>query len=126
MRRRDLCFCAASGVEHMDIPFLDVGGVAAAAQSITIPRARLLADAVAAGTLDYVRLVECRRRDGDAVSSEAEIIIVDLDIQRPQLVENDIRAERVAVVLEPADDAYPEVCAAWRFSVRAAFELAGR
>ena len=46
------------------------------------------------------------------MSSEAEIIIVDLDIQRPQLVENDIRhVERVAVVLEPADDTYPEVLA---------------
>jgi hypothetical protein len=92
----------------MEPVFLDPGGGPVAAQSFKVARARDLVDAVASGVLDYVRLVECRRRDADSADGEAEIIVVDLDVQRPQLTVNDIR---VAVILEADDGTYPEVLA---------------
>lgn len=96
----------------MEQTFLDPGGRPVDAQSFTIARARDLAESIGSSVLDFVRLVECRRRDAGAGRGEAEIIILDLDIQRPQLTANDIRrVERVAVVLEPGDAAYPEVLA---------------
>jgi hypothetical protein len=96
----------------MELIFLEAGGVPVDAQSLQIARARNLADAVASGALDYVRIVECRRRDASPGNGGAEIIILDLDIQRPQLTVNDIRrVERVAVILETDDDTYPEVLA---------------
>jgi hypothetical protein len=96
----------------MELTFLEAGGVPVDAQSLQLARARNLADAVASGALDYVRIVECRRRDGSPGKGGAEIIILDLDIQRPQLTVNDIRrVERVAVILETDDDTYPEVLA---------------
>jgi Prokaryotic E2 family A/Prokaryotic homologs of the JAB domain/ThiF family len=96
----------------MEPTFLDPGGIAVDPRSLSVPRARELADAVASGTLDFVRLVDCRCRSAESAGGEAEIIVVDLDIQRPQLIVNDIRrVERVAVVLERGDDSYPEVLA---------------
>src|SRR5437870_714423 len=96
----------------MEPIFLDPGGVPVDAQSLKISRARELVGAVASGALDFVRLVECKRRDADSAGGEAEIIVFDLDIQRPQLTVNDIRrTERVAVSLEIDDDTYPEVLA---------------
>jgi Prokaryotic E2 family A/Prokaryotic homologs of the JAB domain/ThiF family len=92
--------------------FLDAGGIPVDTASLKIPRAHLLVDALARDTLDFARLVEYRRRDAGAGDSAAEIIVVDLDIQRPQLTVNDIRhVERVAVILQADDDNYPEVLA---------------
>ncbi|MGO9109825.1 MAG: Mov34/MPN/PAD-1 family protein [Thermoguttaceae bacterium] len=89
-----------------------MGGIPVDAHSLKIPRARMLVDAVANGTLDFVRLVECKRRDASSGDGDAEIIVVDLDIQRPQLTVNNIRRiERVAVMLQNDDDTYPEVLA---------------
>ncbi len=94
----------------MEQTFLDPGGVPVDAQSLTIPRARDLADVLASGVLDFVHIVEFRRREAEAAGKETEIIIVDLEIQRPQRTVNGIqRVERVAVVLEPGDVTYPEV-----------------
>lgn len=96
----------------MEAAFLEPGGNPVDARSIAIPRARNLAEAVASGTLDFVRLVECRRRDADLGGGDAEIIVVDLDIQRPQITVNDIRrVERIAIVIEANDATYPEVLA---------------
>ena len=82
----------------MEPVFLDAGGTPVDAQSLKIARARMLVDAVAGGTLDFVRLVECRRRDASSGDGEAEIVILDLDIQRAQLTVNDIRrTERVGL-----------------------------
>ena len=93
--------------------FLDAGGIPVDTASLKIRDAHaLLVDAIASGTLDFVRLVECRRRDASSGDGDAEIIVVDLDIQRPQLTVNDIRhVERVAVILQVDDDTYPEVLA---------------
>jgi len=96
----------------MELIFLDAGGVPMDAQSLQLARARSLAEAVASGALDYVRIVECRRRDASPGNGGAEVIILDLDIERPQLTVNDIRSvERVAVILETDDETYPEVLA---------------
>lgn len=96
----------------MEPSFLDPGGIAVDAKSLTFPRARDLVKAVAGGALDFVRLVECRCRSAGSAGGEAEIIVVDLDVQRPQLAVNDIRRiERVAIILEADDDTYPEVLA---------------
>jgi hypothetical protein len=96
----------------MEPNFLDIGGAPVDAMSLTIARARDLASVVAGATLDYVRLVECRRRSAGAGGGVAEIVVVDLDVQRPQLAVNDIRrVERVALVVEQDDDTYPEVLA---------------
>ena len=96
----------------MEQTFLDPSGTPVDAQSFTIPRARDLADALGSGVLDFVRLVECKRCDAGSADGEAEIIVLDLDVQRPQLTVNDIRrVERVAVVLEADDASYPDVLA---------------
>lgn len=96
----------------MKPPFLDAGGVLVARQAFAIPRARDLVTAVTGGALDFVRLVECRCRSADSGQRQAEIIVLDLDVQRPQLTANDIRlVERIATIFEPDDDTYPEVLA---------------
>jgi hypothetical protein len=96
----------------MEPTFLDPGGVPVDASSLKIVRARVLADAIAAGALDYVHLVECRRREADAVSGSAEIIVVEVVVQRPQITVHDIRREeRIAVILEDSDAFYPEIVA---------------
>jgi hypothetical protein len=96
----------------MEPIFFDAGGTPVDAQSLKIVRARMLVDAVDGGTLDFVRLVECRRRSDSSADGETEIVVLDLDIQRGQLAVNDIwRTERVAVVLENDDHTYPEVLA---------------
>ena len=67
-------------------------------------------EAASSGALDYVRLVECRLEGVSKTS--VEIIVLDLDVERPQLVANDIRrVERVAIVFTLADDFCPEVLA---------------
>ena len=96
----------------MEPTFLDAGGIPVDTNSIVISRARMIVDAVATGTLDFVRLVECRRHDAASGDGEAEIIVLDLDIQRPQLTVNDIqRVERIVVIFLSGDDTYPEVLA---------------
>jgi len=96
----------------MEQSFLDTGGVSVDVQSFSIAHARDFAESIASGVLDFVRLVECRCRDAGSGDGKAEIIILDLDIQRPQLTVNDIRrVERFAVVFEPGDATYPEVLA---------------
>jgi proteasome lid subunit RPN8/RPN11 len=96
----------------METTILDVGGDSIDAASLTIPRARDLAGALSNRILDFVRLVDCRHRAQSASGTEDEIIVVDLDIQRPQIVENDIRfVERIAIVFQIDDETYPEVLA---------------
>ena len=92
--------------------FLDAGGTQVDANTVKIPRARELVAALSGGGLDFVRLVECRQRDAGAGGTEAEIIVIDLDIRSPQLIKNDIQfVERIAVVLQIDDETYPEVLA---------------
>lgn len=96
----------------MDAIFLDSGGIPVDTDALRIPRSRMLVEAVVSGALDFVRLVECRCRDANSGEGEAEIVLFDLDIQRPQLTVNKIqRVERIAVVLKNDDDTYPEVLA---------------
>lgn len=103
----------------MDTEYQDIGGILADVQSLTIPRSRLLAEAVAQGVLDFVRLVDCRMRGPGSADGDAEIVVLDLDIERPQMPVNDIRrVERVAIVFKSDDATYPEV-----LSLRSDFPL---
>lgn len=96
----------------MEPSFHEAGGIPVDVPSLKIPRARELVEAIASGALDFVRVAECRRRDSSSDEGEAEIVVLDLDVQRPQLIVNDVRrVERVAVVLQKEDDTYPEVLA---------------
>ena len=96
----------------MEDGFLDPGGTLVDAAAMTLDRARNLVDAVANASLDFVRLVECRRRATSTGEVDAEVAVLDLDIQRPQLTVHDIRrVERVAVIFTIGDDTYPEILA---------------
>ena len=94
----------------MEPDVLNPGGTPIEPRALAIPRAREIAEALGGGALDFVRLVECRRRDGS--SAAAEVIVIDVDVERPQIIVNDIRhVERIAIVCRSADDTYPEVLA---------------
>ena len=85
--------------------FLDIGGIAVAEASLTIGRARDVAAVFARQVLDYAALVECRSRN----SGKEEILIVDVEVERPQLCTYDVHAsERVAIVFYQ-DDRRPDV-----------------
>ena len=55
-----------------------------------------------------MRLVECRKLAGAAI----EILVIEVDVERPQVVTNPIRrVERLAVMLAADDETYPGVLA---------------
>jgi hypothetical protein len=96
----------------MDEQFLECAGRAVDARNLRLDRARLLLDAITNGSLDFVRPVECHQRESVEGQLGDEIVVFDLDIQRPQLTVHDIRyVERVAAVFPAGDDNYPEVLA---------------
>lgn len=60
--------------------------------------------------LDHARLVECRR--SSSAGQIVETLVIDLDVERPQVRKHDIAGtERVAVVFSEADERVPEVLA---------------
>ena len=89
----------------MTLALIDVGGIVVAPESLSIERAKAVALLVARDGLDYAKLVECRRRN----DGKEEVVVVDVDVQRPQKRAYDVRAtERVGIVFF-ADDRRPEV-----------------
>lgn len=101
----------------MDAPFLTPPGDIVPAEGIVLPRARSMVDAIAGGRLDFVRLVECRRQGTPADPEYAETVVIETDVERPQVVVHDIRrTERLAIVFEQGDERCPGV-----FSMRADF-----
>ena len=95
----------------MSDELLQPEGIVTPPSSLRIPRARVLADAVGVRGLPYVRFVECRQLTL-RVGEPAEVVVFDLEVERPQRLANDIRRiERVAATFVPADDGYPEVLA---------------
>ncbi len=87
---------------------IDPGGVVVPPSALSVPRARWVADLLAAGRLPYARLVECRRRPDPG----GDVVAFDVDVQRPQRVVNPVRRiERLAAVFDPTDASYPEVLA---------------
>lgn len=85
--------------------FIDVGGIVLDAALLAVPRARAAAAVLVRGVSDYARLLECRRRN----DGKEEVLVVEVEVQRPQAAVHDVRAtERVALVFT-ADDRTPEV-----------------
>jgi hypothetical protein len=92
----------------MTVEYTDLRGDIVDAGALEIPRARQIATAINGERLDFVRLVECRIIAGASI----EILVIEVDVERPQVVVNPIqRVERVAVVLAADDETYPEVLA---------------
>ncbi len=84
---------------------LDPGGLVVPVDSLTIERAKSTAHAVGHGHLEYARLVECRRRDG----GKEEIVVLEVDVQRPQKRVHDVRATEPLAIVFFADDRRPDV-----------------
>jgi hypothetical protein len=88
----------------VEAALLDILGSVVAPEALRTPHARDLVRAVASGSLLFARLVEARQRGG------SESVVLELDVECPQLPRHDIRpAERVAVLCEAG--AMPEVLA---------------
>jgi integrative and conjugative element protein (TIGR02256 family) len=87
-------------------------GVIVPVETLAVPRARALAELVGAYRLRYVRLVECRQTAGTDDEGPSEIIVIDVEVERPQCPVHDIRREeRLALVFAEDDSSYPEVVA---------------
>ena len=92
----------------MILEYAELPGEKVEADALAIPRARQIASTIVAGRIDFVRLIECRK---DSLES-AEILVVDVEVERPQVVVNQVlRLERLAIVLAAEDDQYPQVLA---------------
>jgi proteasome lid subunit RPN8/RPN11 len=93
----------------MSDAFLPVEGLIVPPTSLTLPRARGLAEIAGGGILPFVRLVECRRLGGMAGDGASEVVVFDAVVERPQATVHDIRREeRVAAIFHPMDRTYPE------------------
>ena len=92
----------------MTLEYVDLPGEPVGVGALVIPRAHDLLSAIVGGRLDFVRLVECRTSPGTSI----EILVIEVDVERPQIVVNPIRrVERLAVLLAADDETYPEVIA---------------
>lgn len=90
--------------------FLPIEGILIPPDSLSLKRAKLLAELAASRSLPYVSLVDCFRLTQAGVS--CEVVVVDVTVERPQRPLHDIRhQERVALVFEEADRSLPEVLA---------------
>lgn len=88
--------------------FLPIEGIVVPPGSLSLKRARALAELVASGSLPYVALVDCfSLARADSVS---EAVVVDVAVERPQRPVHEIRhQERVAIVFEASDRSLPDV-----------------
>jgi hypothetical protein len=96
----------------MSEDFLEAPGIVVPAETFVAQRAKVLHRAISDGRLDYVHLIECRQsgRAGDGLTED--IVVVDAVVERPQVVENDIRrVERLALAFRSDDNWYPQVFA---------------
>lgn len=90
----------------MRTDFLDPGGIVVPEGSLALRRARDLVAALRGPGALFASLVECRS------TSQAESVVFDVEVERPQMIANDIRqTERVAAVFIREDVSYPEVLA---------------
>lgn len=91
-------------MKAVDDTFIKPQGLIVTRAVFKLRRAVEVAAAAASDQLPYARLVECRTHDG------LETVVLDMDVQRPQVRDHDIHStERVAVIFHPSDENYPEV-----------------
>lgn len=90
----------------MQAEFLDPGGILVPESSLALRRAKdLVATLRGPGAL-FASVIECRS------TSEADTVVIDVEVERPQIVAHDIRnTERVAAVFPRDDNSYPDVFA---------------
>src|SRR5690606_22985951 len=90
--------CAASGLTVTE-DYLPIEGIVVPLGSLSLPRAKALAELASSGRLPYVKLVECFTRGQADTLSEA--VVIDVVVERPQRPVHDIRhQERIAVVFD--------------------------
>jgi proteasome lid subunit RPN8/RPN11 len=95
----------------MSSEFLELKGIIVPASSIALVRAKAVADVLSGGRIPFLKLVECRQFTTSG-GDNAEAIVVDIDVERPQHCVNDIhKEERVAIIFGPSDELAPEVLA---------------
>ncbi len=94
----------------MSRTFIDAHGTEVVAADLTGVRARALAHFLMDTGSPFATLIECRR---DADPPAIETVVVEVEVQRPQVRVHDIhRTERLAVSFSPTDDEEaPEVVA---------------
>ncbi|TWT44519.1 thiamine biosynthesis protein ThiF [Phycisphaerae bacterium RAS1] len=86
--------------------FLDPGGIVVPEGSLALHRAKDLVAALRGPGALFASLIECRS------SSATETVVFDVEVERPQVVANDIRkTERLAAVFVRDDDTCPDVLA---------------
>ena len=89
----------------MNRRFVPINGRIVDSDTLTSPRAIATALAISAKGA-FATLIECR------VTEDAEVVVFDADIERPQLPINDIkRIERIAAVFPVSADSLPEALA---------------
>lgn len=89
----------------MPTAYAPIDGEVVDPTALRLPRAVDCARAVVTAR-SFARLVECR------ANGDAEVIVFDADVERPQRPVNDIRrVERIAARFSRADDSYPEALA---------------
>ena len=89
----------------MSEPILDLGGVIILPESLVTERAKATATVLVRNGLEYARLVGCRQRTDGA----EEILLLELDVQRPQRRAHDIDATEPVAIIFYKDDRRPEV-----------------
>jgi integrative and conjugative element protein (TIGR02256 family) len=93
----------------MRVDYLGVEGDIVSPDRLTVPKAKDLARLIRSGDLPYVCFREARSLPGQVLS---EIVVLDVEVERPQRVVNDIRrVERISVTFKQDDNTYPEVLA---------------
>src|SRR5436190_15447558 len=94
---------ASRGLVMDDV--VKVTGTPVNPSSLVLPRARSFAETLGSGCLDYVKLIECRQLPNPP---SAEIVVIEVEVERPQSLANPIqRFERLAIVFQPDDSTYP-------------------
>ena len=91
--------------------YLPIAGIVIPPSSLSLRRAKALAELASSGSLPYVTLVDCFSMGQDSGAS-SEAVVLDVVVERPQRPVHDIRhCERIAVVFEADDKGIPEVLA---------------
>lgn len=89
-----------------DMNFISPDGVLVDVDALVLPRAKQCAVILASGILNFTRLLECRVSES---GGRHEILVIEVDVQRPQKRVHDIHScERIAVIFDESDSQIPE------------------
>ena len=89
---------------------IQLEGLVLSPSDLSVPRASWLAQAIVSGRLDFVHLLECRKSADEQIRLGAEIVVISIEVERPQQLAHPIqRFEKLAVGFFADDDEYPLV-----------------